>query len=84
MIANPCLYHHSTKDMERIITGISGQCTSRERDIIDAIKFKFFIINIIFYICWIPNLINAILLWTLWFDLPVDFIIATWYAMVMF
>lgn len=60
----------------------SGQFTSREREIIDAIKMKFFIINIVFYICWIPNLINGILLWTLWFHLPATWIITIWYIMV--
>lgn len=82
MVANPCLYRHSSKDMERIITTSSGQFTSRERDIIDAIKMKFSIINVVFYICWVPNLINGVLLWTLWFHLPAAWIISLWYIMV--
>ncbi|RZB39866.1 G-protein coupled receptor 143 [Asbolus verrucosus] len=41
MVANPCLYHHSSRDMEYIITSASGQFTSREREILDAIKIKF-------------------------------------------
>ncbi|KAJ8941228.1 hypothetical protein NQ318_015660 [Aromia moschata] len=83
MIANPCLYHHSTKDMEKIITSTSGQFTSREREIIDAIKIKFSVINVVFYICWIPNLINGILLWTLWFHLPAGCVISIWYVMAL-
>ncbi|KAJ8920185.1 hypothetical protein NQ315_011846 [Exocentrus adspersus] len=83
MIANPCLYHHSTKDLENIITSTSGQFTSREREIIDAIKIKFSVINIIFYICWLPNLINGVLLWTLWFNLPEAYIIILWYIMAL-
>lgn len=82
MVANPCLYNHSTKDLENIITSASGQFTSREREIIDAIKIKFFVINIIFYICWLPNLVNGILLWTLWFHLPASCVIVIWYIMV--
>lgn len=82
MIANPCLYHYSTKDMEQIITSTAGQCTKRERETIDAIKRKFFIINAVFYICWIPNFINGGLLWTQWFDLPVTCLISVWYVMV--
>ncbi|XP_023029086.1 G-protein coupled receptor 143 [Leptinotarsa decemlineata] len=81
MIANPCLYRHSTKDMERIITSTSGQFTSKERSLIDSIKLKFSAINIVFYICWTPNLLNGILLWVLWFHLPVSFIITLWYIM---
>lgn len=82
MVANPWLYRQSTKDMEKIITSASGQFTSREREIIDAIKIKFSVINFVFYLCWIPNLFNGILLWVLWFDLPAEWIISIWYMMV--
>lgn len=82
MLANPCLYRHSTNDMEKIIMSTSGQFTTRERDILDAIKIKFSVINIVFYICWLPNLLNGILLWTLWFHLPDRWIITIWYVMV--
>ncbi|XP_019866608.1 G-protein coupled receptor 143 isoform X2 [Aethina tumida] len=83
MIANPCLYKDSIRDMQRIITSTSGQFTSRERDIIDAVKLKFSVINIVFYICWVPNLVNGILLWTLWFHLPATCVIVIWYIMTM-
>ncbi|CAH1156202.1 unnamed protein product [Phaedon cochleariae] len=83
MVANPCLYRHSVKDMERIITTTSGQITSRERDLIDTVKLKFSVINIVFYICWMPNLLNGILLWILWFHLPVKCIISIWYLMAL-
>lgn len=82
MIANPILYRHSIEDMKTIITCTSGQFTSRERDILEAIKIKFSVINVIFYMCWVPNLINGILLWTLWFHLPAEFVIVIWYIMV--
>lgn len=82
MIANPILYRSSTKDMEFLITSSLGQLTSRERDVMDTIKIKFSLINIVFYLCWIPNLINGILLWTLWFNLPIKGIIIVWYIMV--
>ncbi|KAJ8974666.1 hypothetical protein NQ317_011983 [Molorchus minor] len=82
MIANPYLYHHSTKDMENIITSTSGQFTSREREIIDAIKIKFSVINMVFYICWVPNLLNGVLIWTLWFYLPTSCLITLWYIML--
>ncbi|GLV34126.1 hypothetical protein CBL_00055 [Carabus blaptoides fortunei] len=81
MIANPVLYKSSTRDMECLITSSMGQFTSRERDVMDTIKIKFSLINLVFYICWIPNLINGILLWTLWFHLPIKVIITVWYIM---
>lgn len=83
MIANPVLYRSSTKDMEFLITSSLGQLTSREREIMDTIKMKFSLINFVFYICWIPNLINGILLWSLWFQLPIKVIIVVWYIMAL-
>lgn len=83
MIANPCLYKMSCKEMQSVIITSSGQYTTRERNIIDAIETKFSIINLIFYICWLPNLINGILLWTLWFNLPMQVIMILWYIMAL-
>lgn len=81
MIANPILYYHSITDMKEIITSTSGQFTSREREILEAIKIKFCVINTVFYVCWIPNLINGVLLWSFWFHLPVEFVMGIWYIM---
>ncbi|CAG9760843.1 unnamed protein product [Ceutorhynchus assimilis] len=81
MIANPILYRYSIKDMKNIITCSSGQFTSRERDILEAIKIKFSVINMVFYICWVPNLINGVMLWSQWFHLPEEYMIAVWYVM---
>ncbi|XP_072378572.1 G-protein coupled receptor 143-like [Diabrotica undecimpunctata] len=83
MIANPCLYKSSTTDMERIITSSFGQFTAKEREIIRAIKIKFSVINIVFYVCWLPNLVNGILLWALWFHLPIRIVISIWYIMAL-
>lgn len=80
MIYNPFLYYRSTKDMESIITGTSGQFTAKEREIIEAVKMKFALINLVFYICWLANLINGVMLWIVWFDSPASYIITLWYA----
>ena len=82
LILNPLLYKTSLSDMERSITAASGQFTNRERKIMDTLAFKFSIINMVFYVCWFPNTINAILLWALWIHLPVKCIIIIWYLMV--
>ncbi|KAF5278453.1 hypothetical protein FQA39_LY05942 [Lamprigera yunnana] len=81
MIASPCLYLFSCKDMEKIITCSSGQFTRSERDIIGAVRIKFSAINIVFYICWFPNLINGFILWALWYHLPVNLVVIVWYIM---
>ncbi|KAL0098354.1 hypothetical protein PUN28_020319 [Cardiocondyla obscurior] len=44
---------------------------------------KFALINLVYYVCWTPNLINGILLWTLWFQLPIKAIITLWYIMAV-
>lgn len=55
----------------------------RERALVDAVRFKFFAINAAFYICWLPNLINGLLLWTLWFNLPARVVVSLWYLMAL-
>ncbi|XP_050304632.1 G-protein coupled receptor 143-like isoform X2 [Anthonomus grandis grandis] len=81
MVYCPILYHNSIQDMKTIISSTSGQFTSRERDIMEAVKIKFFVINLVFYVCWMPNLVNFLMLWTLWFRLPAEFMILVWYIM---
>lgn len=83
MVTNPILYISSSKDVENLITLRFNRFTSKEREVIDAIKIKFCLINFVFYICWLPNLINGVLLWTLWFNLPANTIIALWYIMAV-
>lgn len=83
MLVNPYLYKSSMKNMEDIIIGNSCQITIRERNLMDLAKFKFFVINITFYICWLPNLINGIMIWIVWFHLPLEFTIIIWYLMAI-
>ncbi|XP_022918236.1 G-protein coupled receptor 143-like [Onthophagus taurus] len=83
MIVNPILYSLSTKDMETVIATISGQFTSKEREVMDAIKRKFFYINLAFVLCWAPNLINGVFIWSSWFHIPSKIIIILWYLMAV-
>ncbi|XP_066995800.2 G-protein coupled receptor 143 isoform X2 [Anabrus simplex] len=83
MVANPSLYLFSTRDVEKVISRSLSQYTRKERDIVDAIKLKFSLINVAFYICWLPNIINGILLWVLWFNLPEKVIVTLWYIMAV-
>ncbi|KAG8036207.1 hypothetical protein G9C98_004787 [Cotesia typhae] len=81
MIVNPVLYISSTKDLQNAVTCSMAQMTGRERKLVQTIQVKFAMINLVYYICWLPNLINGILLWILWFNLPAKVIIALWYVM---
>lgn len=40
-------------------------------------------INVVFYICWMPNLICGLILWTSWHNLPDRFISVIWYMMAI-
>lgn len=81
-IANPILYYKCSKEVDRQLIS-SGQFTNKERAILDVFRIKFSLIIVIFYVCWIPNVVNAILLWTMWFKLPVKLVIVTWYFMAI-
>uniref|UniRef100_A0ABD2WIU2 G-protein coupled receptors family 2 profile 2 domain-containing protein n=1 Tax=Trichogramma kaykai TaxID=54128 RepID=A0ABD2WIU2_9HYME len=83
MVANPLLYLSTTKDLKNVVTRTMAQMTGRERKLVQTIKLKFAMTNVVYYMCWIPNLLNGILLWTLWFQLPVKVIISLWYVMAV-
>lgn len=82
MIVNPILYCCSTQDVRFMISVRLGQYTQRERNAVDGIKTKFLFIIITFYICWLPNLICGVLIWSLWIKLPENVIVFLWYVMV--
>lgn len=83
MIVNPILYVQCSKEVDKQLIQRYGQYTNNERQIHDMFKIKFSLINIIFFICWLPNIVNAILMWTMWFHLPVRIIIISWYIMAV-
>ncbi|XP_058819996.1 G-protein coupled receptor 143-like [Topomyia yanbarensis] len=83
MVANPVLYFTAAKKVDRQLVARFSQMTSIERDLMTKFKMKFFLINFVFYVCWIPNLINGIILWTRWYSLPYQNIITVWYVMAI-
>ncbi|XP_043255008.1 G-protein coupled receptor 143-like [Colletes gigas] len=83
MIINPILYFASTRDLQTAVSCSLAQITGRERKLVQTIKVKFALTNVAYYVCWLPNLINGILLWTLWFQLPIKAIITLWYIMAV-
>ncbi|KAG8299453.1 hypothetical protein J6590_100730 [Homalodisca vitripennis] len=67
-----------------LITQSLAQYTRKERAIIDAVKVKFGLILLAFYICWLPNLINSLFLWFEWFNLPAQTVYVLLYIMVTY
>jgi len=81
MVVNPILYLCSLNTVTSLITSSLAQYTRKERTIIDAVKVKFGLILLVFYVCWLPNLVNSVLLWSEWFDLPVQTVSVLLYFM---
>ncbi|XP_054711492.1 G-protein coupled receptor 143-like [Uloborus diversus] len=83
MILNPVLYVLSSKNVRILLTGGLGQLTYIEHNLLAALKEKFFCIVLVFYVCWVPNVINGIILWGFWDVIPQRFLLGVWYFMAM-
>jgi Ocular albinism type 1 protein len=83
MLINPILYRYSSKEIDRQLVSRFSQITAQERQIMNKFKMKFVMITVVFYVCWMPNIINGIVLWSAWYQLPVKFVIVNWYLMAI-
>lgn len=83
MVVNPVLYFTAAREVDRQLVARYSQMTSTERDLMTKFKMKFSLINFVFYVCWLPNLINGVILWTMWFSLPFQSIVSVWYIMAI-
>ncbi|KAK6192818.1 hypothetical protein SNE40_004225 [Patella caerulea] len=61
IIVNPIIFYHILKSVRHLLICHLGKFTGSERDILEAAKLKFTLIMLVFTICWIPNLIFALL-----------------------
>ncbi|XP_049281468.1 G-protein coupled receptor 143-like isoform X1 [Anopheles funestus] len=83
MIANPVIYYQASREVDRQLVARFSQMSNTERDLMTKFKLKFSLINLVFYVCWLPNLVNGIVLWTMWFNLPFSMVITVWYIMAI-
>lgn len=83
MIANPILYRLAFSRVERQIMSTRGRFTHTERRVVDGLRRKFLAINGVFYLCWLPNVLNGIILWSAWDHLPKSVILVVWYLMAI-
>ena len=58
--------------------------TSVERAIVRSVRRRFLLLCFVFWLCWLPNVINAALLWMAWESLPYTTLTVLWYAMVSY
>ncbi|XP_076312901.1 G-protein coupled receptor 143-like isoform X1 [Tachypleus tridentatus] len=83
MIVNPMLYCIASNKAMQLVSSLLGRFTQQERQRMSALREKFFSIVLVFYVCWLPNILNGLLLWTTWGQLPRTFIIGLWYLMAI-
>lgn len=87
MIANPIIYVQCSREVDKQLIQRYGQYTNNERQVHDLFKIKFSLINIIFYVCWLPNILNAIFIWSMWSRLSRDpfakIVVFNWYIIAV-
>ncbi|KAK7939229.1 hypothetical protein WMY93_002555 [Mugilogobius chulae] len=65
LIVNPVFFSRTTSAVTSLLKGRQGIYTENERRLANEIKMRFFKIMLVFFICWVPNIINESLLFYL-------------------
>ncbi|XP_062862567.1 G-protein coupled receptor 143 [Trichomycterus rosablanca] len=65
ILINPVLFTRTVTTVTSLLKGRQGIYTENERRLGTEIKIRFFKILLVFFICWLPNLINESLLFYL-------------------
>ncbi|KAI4898781.1 hypothetical protein NFI96_006421 [Prochilodus magdalenae] len=65
LLVNPILFTRTVAAVTSLLKGRQGIYTENERRLGTEIKIRFFKILLVFFICWLPNLINETLLFYL-------------------
>ncbi|KAM7407340.1 hypothetical protein PAMA_003186 [Pampus argenteus] len=70
LVANPVFFNRTISAVTSLLKGRQGIYTENERRLANEIKIRFFKIMLVFFICWVPNIINESLLFYL--EMQVD------------
>uniref|UniRef100_A0A7N8XY06 G-protein coupled receptor 143 n=1 Tax=Mastacembelus armatus TaxID=205130 RepID=A0A7N8XY06_9TELE len=65
LIANPVFFSQTVSAVTSLLKRRQGIYTENERQLANEIKIRFFKIMLVFFICWVPNIINESLLFYL-------------------
>ncbi|KAM9342188.1 G-protein coupled receptor 143 [Pholidichthys leucotaenia] len=65
LIANPIFFNRTVSTVTSLLKGRQGIYTENERRLASEINIRFFKIMLVFFICWVPNIINESLLFFL-------------------
>lgn len=83
-LACPFLFMSAFRQAEVSLTRRYARYTTTERRLVESLKVKFIMIVLVFYLCWMPNIVNGLVLWISWSNLPVTWVVTNWYLMVRF
>uniref|UniRef100_A0A3Q1IHM9 G-protein coupled receptor 143 n=1 Tax=Anabas testudineus TaxID=64144 RepID=A0A3Q1IHM9_ANATE len=64
-VANPIFFSRTVSAVTSLLKRRQGIYTENERQLANEIKMRFFKIMLVFFICWVPNIINESLLFYL-------------------
>jgi len=59
ILINPLVYAKASSAVRQSLMR-GGRFTDRERNIMKQVKAKFFLLMLVFFICWFPNIINGV------------------------
>lgn len=65
LTVNPVFFNRTISAVTSLLKGRQGIYTENERRLASEIKMRFFKIMLVFFICWVPNIINESLLFFL-------------------
>ncbi|XP_045910503.1 G-protein coupled receptor 143 [Micropterus dolomieu] len=65
LIANPVFFNRTISAVTSLLKARQGIYTENERRLANDIKIRFFKIVLVFFVCWVPNIINEVLLFYL-------------------
>ncbi|XP_062258407.1 G-protein coupled receptor 143 [Platichthys flesus] len=65
LTANPIFFNRTLSAVTSLLKGRQGIYTENERKLANDIKIRFFKMMLVFFICWVPNIINESLLFYL-------------------
>ncbi|XP_074515238.1 G-protein coupled receptor 143 [Sebastes fasciatus] len=72
LVANPVFFNRTISAVTSLLKGRQGIYTENERRLANEIKIRFFKIMLVFFVCWVPNIINESLLFYLEMQTDID------------
>ncbi|XP_018012121.1 G-protein coupled receptor 143 [Hyalella azteca] len=79
----PVLYGVAANTLHTNMAALTGRYTVVERAVVSGVRRRFLLLCLVFWLCWLPNVVNAAVLWIEWNDLPYTALTVLWYCMAV-